>query len=208
MIKVYALRYGISSANTNLYLGEYENEEYAALVAKAYEMWRGVKYECILSYESMEFIDIVPSDKIDKVVSSMISYRELKAYGKRKAILKDMKYVTDIAKACHNKNKALCDANEDFSQVEWSKATSWQKESAIDGVLYKLKNPEVTPHDMHDNWLKDKIGQGWVYGDVKDEHKKTHPNMVMYWDLSEHDKLKDYSFASTVDEMVNAYPND
>ena len=207
MVKVYGLRYGISSDNTNLFLGEYESEEYAALVAKAYEMWRGVKYECIISYESIEFIDIVPSDKIDKVVSNMISHRELELRGKRKAILKDMKYVTDIAKACHNKNKELCEANEDFSQVEWSKATSWHKESAIGGVLYKLNNSEVSPHDMHDNWLKDKISQGWVYGDVKDEHKKTHPNMVMYWDLSEQERLKDYWFASIVDEMVNAYPS-
>ena len=68
MVKVYGLRYGVSSANTNLYLGEYESEEYAELVAKAYEMWRGVKYKCILSYESMEFVGIVPSDKIEKLL--------------------------------------------------------------------------------------------------------------------------------------------
>jgi len=68
MVKVYGLRYGVSSANTNLYLGEYESEEYAELVAKAYEMWRGVKYECILSYKSMEFVGIVPSDKIEKLL--------------------------------------------------------------------------------------------------------------------------------------------
>ena len=68
MVKVYGLRYGVSSASTNLYLGEYESEEHATLVAKAYEMWRGVKYECVLSYESMEFVGIVPSDKIEKLL--------------------------------------------------------------------------------------------------------------------------------------------
>ncbi len=73
MVKVYGLRYGTSRSDSNLYLGEYESEEYAALVAKAYESWRGGKYECILSHEDIECGSAVPPDKIDKVVSAMIS---------------------------------------------------------------------------------------------------------------------------------------
>jgi hypothetical protein len=107
-----------------------------------------------------------------------------------------------IAKICHQANKAWCEFLNDKSQVDWEKAPDWQKESAINGVKFRLQNPSVTPKDMHDNWLKEKKEQGWKFGMFKDVDKKEHPCMVEYEDLPESQKLKDHIFSNIVKTFI------
>jgi hypothetical protein len=58
-----------------------------------------------------------------------------------------------------------------------------QKEALTDGVKFMLENPDITPKESHENWCRMKTRQGWVYGNVKDFEKKTHPDLVPYEDL-------------------------
>jgi len=104
----------------------------------------------------------------------------------------------NIAKICHNVNKAYCESMGDFSQPNWNCAPTWQKESAINGVKFHLEN-DVNPKDSHSNWWKQKISDGWVYGDIKDPEKKTHPCMVEYKELPREQRTKDFLFKSVVD---------
>lgn len=76
-----------------------------------------------------------------------------------------------IAKVCHNINKACCESQNDFSQPTWEEAPEWQKSSALNGVQFHLEN-EVTPEMSHENWLKQKLEEGWVYGKEKDSETK------------------------------------
>lgn len=105
------------------------------------------------------------------------------------------------ARVAHEVNKAICEANGDDSQVEWDDAPENIKQSAIDGVRFHLKNPNVTPEDSHNNWLKFKKKDGWKYGKKKDAEKKTHPCMVSYDKLSFEDKVKDYAFRQVVHSL-------
>jgi len=105
-----------------------------------------------------------------------------------------------IAKVAHNVNRAYCEAMNDLSQEEWSNAQEWQRESAINGVKFHREN-KATPSQSHNNWLKEKTGDGWVYGEIKDAERKTHPCMVPYDELPESQKAKDFIFSAIVEEL-------
>ena len=103
-----------------------------------------------------------------------------------------------IARICHEANKAICEANGDESQVHWEEAPLWQRDSAIKGVLFAQANPELTAEDQHIAWCNDKWNTGWVYGERKDAKAKTHPCLVRYSELPEEQKLKDIMFRAIV----------
>lgn len=103
-----------------------------------------------------------------------------------------------IARVCHEANRAYCAAIGDKSQVPWSEAPEWQKESAINGVQFCLANPAAPPSANHDSWLEEKRRTGWKYGPVKDPGKKEHPCFVPYGELPAEQKAKDALFKAIV----------
>lgn len=106
--------------------------------------------------------------------------------------------VEDIARLCHEVNRAACAAFGDHSQPAWEDAPDWQRESAIKGVHFSLANPGAPPSASHDSWLEEKRSTGWKYGPVKDPEAKTHPCFVPYDELPPEQKLKDYLFQAVV----------
>ena len=112
--------------------------------------------------------------------------------------MKSSKEIEQIAKTCHEVNKAYCESIGDMSQPKWSKAPKWQKDSAMDGVKFHLKNPKSKPCDSHNNWLAQKKKEGWVYGKVKDVVRKTHHCMVPYEKLPKSQQTKDALFIAVV----------
>lgn len=104
----------------------------------------------------------------------------------------------DIAKVCHEANRAYCESIGDTSQVPWEQAPDWQKQSAISGVGFHLAHPEVTPEMSHEEWVRHKEREGWVYGPVKDAAKKEHPCLVAYNELPIEQRLKDSLFLAVV----------
>jgi hypothetical protein len=105
-----------------------------------------------------------------------------------------------IAKVCHEVNRAFCKSIGDDSQPTWQEAPDWQKQSAISGVDFHMER-ERNASDSHVNWMKEKIGDGWVYGEVKDSEKKTHPCIVPYENLPKEQQTKDYLFKAVVDSF-------
>lgn len=102
--------------------------------------------------------------------------------------------IKDIARICHETNKAYCQAIGDDSQLSWEDAPEWQKESAIKGVEFVFANPSAPPSANHDSWLKEKEATGWKYGANKDPEKKEHPCYVPYEQLPLEQQLKDSLF--------------
>jgi hypothetical protein len=103
-----------------------------------------------------------------------------------------------IARVCHEANRAYCLSIGDHSHLPWDSAPEWQKNSAIDGVNFVLAHPTASPRSSHDNWLAEKERAGWRYGPVKDEEKKEHPCFVPYEELPEHQRKKDDLFLAVV----------
>lgn len=113
----------------------------------------------------------------------------------------ESKKVETIAKACHEANKVFCESNGDKSQKSWEKAEQWQRDSAIAGVKFRLKNPKAKDSAQHDAWSADKIKNGWKFGKVKDAVKKTHPCLVPFEKLPKFQQKKDSLFCSIVDSL-------
>lgn len=118
-----------------------------------------------------------------------------------------------IARVAHEINRAYCSSLGDNSQPEWDNAPDWQRSSALAGVEMHLANPDATPEQSHESWLKQKVDAGWVYGEVKDAEKKEHPCLRPYDELPPEQRSKDYLFRCVVhmlkdipDETVQAHP--
>lgn len=107
--------------------------------------------------------------------------------------------IQDIAKQCHEANRQFCISIGDNSQKPWDEAEEWQRESAIDGVKFRINNPDAPDSAQHDAWCDFKIKDGWVYGEVKDTSAKTHPCLVPYEELPYGQKAKDKLFQAIVD---------
>ena len=110
--------------------------------------------------------------------------------------------IEDIAKCCHEANRSLCEAIGDLSQDRWDYAADWQRESAVAGVRYFLKNPDAPDSAQHDAWCADKYADGWVYGLVKDANAKTHPCLVPFDQLPLHQQAKDTLFKAICRSLV------
>lgn len=106
--------------------------------------------------------------------------------------------ISDVAKVCHEANKALCESLGDTSQVSFESAPAWQRDSAINGVQFNLDNPDAPASASHDSWLKEKEEAGWKYGPVKDADKKEHPCFVPFEQLPIEQQAKDYLFKAVV----------
>ncbi len=112
--------------------------------------------------------------------------------------------IEGIAAICHETNRAYCKTLGDESQVPWDKAPAWQRQSAINGVKFRVANPEATPKDMHDSWMEEKVEAGWKYGEHKDMEAKEHPCIVEYEELPMDQQIKDHLFSNIVKTFTNA----
>lgn len=113
-----------------------------------------------------------------------------------------MPSVPEIARVAHEVNRAYCQSIGDDSQPSWADAPEWQRSSAINGVEFHLANPDADPAASHENWLREKEADGWVYGPAKDPDARRHPCMVPYGDLPQEQRCKDFLFRGVVHAMA------
>jgi hypothetical protein len=109
--------------------------------------------------------------------------------------------IEEVARIAHEINRAYCEAIGDPSQPDWEHAPEWQKNSAIDGVIFHLKNPDAGPEASHESWSRTKLMDGWVYGETKDPESKTHPCLVPFSELPREQQVKDFLFRAIVHAM-------
>lgn len=112
--------------------------------------------------------------------------------------------VAQIAKVCHEANRAWCQTLGDLSTPTWESATQAQRDSMITGVLFRLNNPGASAGASHDAWMKSKVCAGWTLGIVKDEAIKQHPSLVPFDQLPLSVQTKDFLFAGIVKAVCAA----
>lgn len=106
--------------------------------------------------------------------------------------------IEQIARVCHEVNRAYCQAIGDNSQSVWEETPDWQKDSAIAGVKLHIENTNVGPEASHKNWMAQKIADGWQYGPKKNPAIKQHPCIVPFAFLPKEQQIKDYIFRAIV----------
>lgn len=112
------------------------------------------------------------------------------------------KFVVGIAHVCHEANRAYCQELGDHSQPSWDGAPDWQRTSAINGVMFHIRNPNASASASHENWLKEKLADGWKHGPVKDPEKKEHPCCLAFSDLPDEQQRKDFLFKAIVGALA------
>ena len=110
--------------------------------------------------------------------------------------------IVAIAAACHAANAAYCRSIGDDSQPSWDKAPDWQRASALAGVEFHLANPAAGDAASHENWMQDKLADGWKLGEAKDAKKKEHPCLVPFDQLPPEQQFKDALFRTVVHSMA------
>ena len=70
-------------------------------------------------------------------------------------------------------------------------ATEENIKSLENGIVVFKQSPNITPEQMHNNWVKFKLANGWVYGLAKDVDAKIHPDLRPYNELPMEERNKD-----------------
>lgn len=110
--------------------------------------------------------------------------------------------VKDIARICHEANRAYCETLGDLSQHSWEYADQAQKDSMIRGVEFRLANYIAGADAQHNAWMANKTKEGWRFGLVKDAVKKEHPCLVPYDQLPPQQRRKDLLFMAIVQALM------
>lgn len=114
--------------------------------------------------------------------------------------------VTQMARTCHEVNRAYCESLGDRSQKPWHEAPADIQQSAKAGVLTFLASPQMTPEQQHAAWMRWKVENGWTWGPTKDVALKTHPNLQPYGDLPAWERVKDQLFQAVCRSFLPAQP--
>ena len=109
----------------------------------------------------------------------------------------------DIARVCHEANRALSEGLGEIRQPPWADAPEWMRESSRKGVEFAIQYPDATPEDQHVQWVAERLADGWKHGDVKDPLAKTHPCLVPYDKLPREQQLKDQLFRAIVKALTH-----
>ena len=63
--------------------------------------------------------------------------------------------------------------------------------SAVELPPSLLELTEQLAQQVHENWAAGRLAEGWVYGEVRDDERRTTPCLVPYDQLSEEEKAYD-----------------
>lgn len=107
-----------------------------------------------------------------------------------------------IARVAHEVNRGYCEGLGDHSQVPWADAPQWQRDSALAGVAFHVEHPEASAAASHENWLAQKVKEGWVWGPVKNPEKKLHPCVMPFEHLPLAQQCKDRIFRAVVHALA------
>lgn len=101
-----------------------------------------------------------------------------------------------LAHIAYEANRAYCRSIGDYSHKPWDEAPEWQRASCMQGIEGALQGK--TAEESHQNWLRVKEKEGWVYGETKDPDKKTHPCMMPFDQLPEDQQVKDSIYLAVI----------
>jgi hypothetical protein len=103
---------------------------------------------------------------------------------------------------CHEANRVLSSLAGERDTLPWLALSEHVRQSVRSGVDHARGNPDITPREMHENWVKFKTAAGWTYGPFKDERLKQHPCLMPYDELPHDQRLKDVLFLAIVRAMT------
>lgn len=123
----------------------------------------------------------------------------LDLFGKKSNLDQTKEFLSELCLKVHNVNNQIKLFNQE-NIVEYDKKL--HEDSTLNSIKAVLKDPDITPKEQHTIWKLNKIKNGYVYGEIKDDIKKTHPCLVDYEQLPQLERLKDLAFREAVRHFV------
>lgn len=111
-----------------------------------------------------------------------------------------------IAEICHEANRMYCRFIKDEVAPTWEELDRDGRATTIKGVRLVLNTPPgqmPNPMAMHDFWMKEKLQDGWRYGERIDREKKVHPCLMPWEFLSADQRLKDNLFLGIAFTLIH-----
>jgi DNA-binding transcriptional MerR regulator len=104
----------------------------------------------------------------------------------------------DIASVIHDANRRLQIVQGDPRPSPlWDDAPDYQVRESTESVVQALADPDRTPEQNHQGWYDRLVADGWTLG-PKDAAAKTHPDLLPFDQLPEHEQQKDRLFIAIV----------
>ena len=85
-----------------------------------------------------------------------------------------------VARTVHEALRGWAAAHGQHDIPAWDEAPDWMHASTRESVRHALEHHAPNGRTQHDQWLAQKVRDGWVHGPVKDAAAKTHPLMVLH----------------------------
>ena len=103
-----------------------------------------------------------------------------------------------IAKTAHSVHLAYCNEMGLKTQPKWNDLELEHQNTILDSVERILSGEIKTKEDSHNNFVKFKKSNGWLFGEIYSLINKTNPRLVDYKNLSLENKVKESLFFECV----------
>lgn len=107
-----------------------------------------------------------------------------------------------IAQVVHDAIRAWSAVHGQHTIPRWADAPDWMQASTLRSVAFVLDNPDASAGDQHRQWMAQRLADGWVFGEVRDEDAKTHPMLIPFEDLPDFEIKKDLLVAAIVKALA------
>lgn len=108
----------------------------------------------------------------------------------------------DIAEITYYANSVYRRSIGESERPDWSMLSDTTKAAIVKGVKFIITSEvEVSPPMNHMHWMNHKFNDGWVYGEIEDKDKKTHPCLLPYNTLPPEQRLKDEIYLTIVKQL-------
>uniref|UniRef100_A0A6M3KAN2 Putative ryanodine receptor, RyR, domain containing protein n=1 Tax=viral metagenome TaxID=1070528 RepID=A0A6M3KAN2_9ZZZZ len=81
--------------------------------------------------------------------------------------------------------------------VQWSEREDDFRKQFLEVIERQCgENRSMSPEELHGGWMQSYLSMGWVYSEVYDREKRTHPDLVPYSLLGQLERDKDAVFVA------------
>lgn len=102
-----------------------------------------------------------------------------------------VRLLSRIAHAVHNAETVYSTELLGQSKKEWHLLGNTEVQNFANLIYKYLQSPDITPEQLHQEWMDAKLKEGWQYGPEFNEESKHHPCIVQYEELPKEERFKD-----------------
>lgn len=99
-------------------------------------------------------------------------------------------FLSKLAKICHEAARAHEENETEIKRNPWEDSSGDHRRGLIETVGFIKQNPDATPEQVHEQWVKRKKKAGWRRGEKRSEKDKTSPYLVRWDELPDEIKMK------------------